>query len=144
MPYSLRPAAPNDAAALAGLATELGYPSRSDAVARRLDRLAAHDGNAVLVAVGDGGAVVGWIHVFATFRVESDGFAEIGGLVVREKLRGEGIGRLLVEAAEGWAREAGLGQVRVRSNVVREATHRFYAHLGYDATKRQQVFAKRL
>ena len=142
MPYLLREARLEDAPVLADLSDELGYPSDAAAVARRLRDLATQPGNAVLVAVSGEGEVAGWVHVFATHRVESDGFAEIGGLVVRETLRGEGIGRMLVEAAEAWAREAGFVEVRVRSNVVREATHRFYDHLGYATTKQQQVFTK--
>ena len=143
MTYLLREARPEDVPALAELATELGYPSDAAVVSKRLHSLADQPGNRVLVAASDDG-VAGWVHVFAAYRVESDGFAELGGLVVRETLRGSGLGRLLVEAAEGWAREAGLGQMRVRSYAVREATHRFYAHLGYATAKQQQVFAKPL
>lgn len=144
MAYLLRQARPDDSPALADLATQLGYPSSGDDISRRLKTIAEQPGNAVLVAVSDDEQVVGWVHVFVACRVESDGFAELGGLVVRDDVRGAGIGRMLVEAAEAWARDEGLAQVRVRSNVVRAATHRFYTHLGYDTTKTQHVFAKLL
>lgn len=77
-------------------------------------------------------------------RVGSDPFAEIVGLVVGAAWRGRGIGVQLVAAAESWARRAGASQLRVRSNVVREATHRFYEHRGMTRTKAQAVFVKRL
>lgn len=144
MSYTLRASEPGDAPALADLSTELGYPSSTDDVTRRLASVVAQPGNAVLVAVSDEREVVGWVHVFAAYRVESDGFAELGGLVVRETARGSGLGRALVEAAEAWARGAGFGQLRVRSNAVREATHRFYEHLGYATAKSQRVFSKPL
>ena len=44
--------------------------------------------------------------------------------------------------AEEWAARHGCPRVRVRSNVIRERTHRFYERLGYRAVKSQKVFDK--
>ena len=83
--------------------------------------------------------MVGWIHVFAAPRLTVATFAEIGGLVVDEGLRGRGIGRLLVSAAASWAEQRGLTTLRVRSRVERAGAHRFYRRLGFGATKQQEV-----
>ena len=141
----IRHVAPNDAEALAALAGQLGYPSTPAEIEARLRLLHAHpDLHAVYVAEDPGGAVAGWLHVFVSAHLESDAFAEVGGLVVDERQRGGGVGEALVRQAEAWARERGLGQPRVRSNVVRERAHRFYERQGFERLKDQVVFQKRL
>jgi GNAT superfamily N-acetyltransferase len=141
---SIRTAEPGDAAALARLSGELGYTVEVATAAERLAGLARLAGHAVLVAEAAGGEVVGWVHVFAARRLESPAFAELGGLVVAEELRGRGVGWALVAAAEAWAGERGLAELRVRSNVVRDDAHRFYRRLGFAESKRQAVFRKPL
>ena len=141
----IRRATPADLEALTALAAQLGYPSSSAEIEARLRRLSAHpDLHAVYVAETPPGAVVGWMHVFISARVESDPFAEIGGLVVDQQQRRAGVGEALVAAAETWARERGLATLRVRSNVVREHAHRFYERRGFEQIKQQAVFHKQL
>jgi GNAT superfamily N-acetyltransferase len=135
----VRPAEVRDVPALATLAGELGYPTSVDEMSRRLAALVDRD--AVFVAEHDG-VCVGWIQVSIVEALESGRFAEIRGLVVAEGQRSGGVGAALVRAAEEWARERACPKVRVRSNVVRERTHRFYERLGYRAVKSQKVFDK--
>ncbi len=132
--------AEQDAAPVAALAGQLGYEHDPVAVVRRLQALRASGEHVVWVAQVSG-EVQGWVHVFRAMRVESDAFAEIGGLVVNESLRGTGLGRLLVQACADWATAQGLTRLRVRTNAQRLATHQFYQHLGFVALKSQQVFA---
>lgn len=128
-----------DSQAVAELARQLGYDGDPAAVAQRLQALRASSEHAVWVAeLAD--QVQGWVHVFRAMRMESDAFAEIGGLVVAQQLRGSGLGRLLVQACADWARVQGLARLRVRTNTQRQATHQFYQHLGFAALKSQQVF----
>jgi GNAT superfamily N-acetyltransferase len=84
------------------------------------------------------------VHVFETLHVESARTAEVGGLVVEASRRDRGIGAALMDAAEAWARGRRLERVRVRSNVVRTAAHRFYVRQGYSVLKQQAVFSKHL
>lgn len=140
----LRPALPSDAAAVAVLATQLGYLSRPEEAERRLRALAERSDHVVLVAETDDGAVIAWCHVGGALPVETDPFAEILGLVVDESRRGQGIGEKLVEAAAEWAAGNGYKTIRVRSNVVRERTHRFYERLGFARVKSQVVFSRTL
>jgi GNAT superfamily N-acetyltransferase len=137
----LRPAAPGDVQALAGLATQLGYPNTPEQIASRLAALAATPGHAVLVVADPaGGTVIGWIHVGSTRWLESDPYAEIGGLVVDADWRGRGIGERLVRAGLAWAAAQRFREMRVRSNVVRADAHRFYERLGFARVKTQAVF----
>ena len=141
---NIRAATATDAAALAELCTQLGYPAQPGEAAERLAALGpANSVNIVLVAE-DAGAVLGWIHVCGIRFFQSPPFAEIGGLVVDEASRGRGVGKLLVEAAAGWAAEQGYGKLRVRSNVVREDAHRFYEREGFQRVKTQAVFDRKL
>jgi GNAT superfamily N-acetyltransferase len=131
-----------DANAAARLATQLGYPSSPEEVLRRFHAITALPESHVAVAVSEGGAVVGWIHVFGNRLLESEPDAEIGGLVVDESFRGRGAGTALVAAAEAWARERGYPVVSVRSNVVRKEAHEFYQERGYGVVKTQVKFRK--
>jgi len=140
----VRPAVAEDAAALAELATLLGYPAGAIELARRLAGLGASNDDGVFVASDDALGVVGWIHVSLLRHLESDPYAEIVGLVVGEGARGAGVGAGLVDAARGWARERGLTRIDVRSNVVREDAHRFYVREGFREVKRQVVMTLRL
>jgi GNAT superfamily N-acetyltransferase len=62
--------------------------------------------------------------------------------VVAKKAQGQGIGRMLVEAAEKWMREAGCKLVEVTSNDRKTAAHAFYRHMGYERTSTR--FARKL
>jgi GNAT superfamily N-acetyltransferase len=53
-------------------------------------------------------------------------------LVVAAKAQRGGIGRMLVEAAEKWCRDAGCELVEVTSNDRLTAAHAFYRHMGYE------------
>jgi GNAT superfamily N-acetyltransferase len=140
---NVRSAEAGDAAAVASLAGELGYPTDEPAMRARLAALAASSSDAVFVGARDG-EVAAWIHVAIVQSLEADPFAEIRGLVVTESARGAGLGTRLVEAAEAWARERRAFRVRIRSNVTRLETRRFYERRGYVVTKTSNVFDKRL
>jgi GNAT superfamily N-acetyltransferase len=86
--------------------------------------------------------VVGWIHVAVIQTLESNAYIEICGLVVAETFRGSGIGSQLVARAENWARDKGFSHIRVRTNILREETRKFYRKLGYQSRKTQEVFDK--
>ncbi|MBF0543190.1 MAG: GNAT family N-acetyltransferase [Candidatus Riflebacteria bacterium] len=136
----LRNALPSDSPELAELSCQLGYPSNEVETLERLKSLSEEDGNLVLVAELEG-KVVGWIHAFIAYRLESPPFVEIGGLVVNANRRGAGIGGKLVTAVAHWTKNRGFTQLKVRSNVVREDTHHFYLKLGFTKSKSQIVFS---
>jgi GNAT superfamily N-acetyltransferase len=133
-----------DAAAVADLSTQLGYPSSEAEIADRFGALKDRRDACVLVGEESKGAIVGWIHMQITESLESGARAEIWGLVVAEPARGTGVGRALVEAGERWALSSGLQVIVVRSNTIRVEAHRFYEHLGYQVIKTQKAFRKQL
>jgi len=131
-----------DAAAVAALSDQLGYPVAAEAIAARLERLLGRDDQLVLAAVADDGELAGWIHAAEQDLVEAERRCEILGLVVDGRRRRGGIGRGLVAEAERWAASRGLRQMSVRSNVAREESHPFYEAQGYGRVKTQQVYRK--
>jgi GNAT superfamily N-acetyltransferase len=76
--------------------------------------------------------------------VESDAYAELGGLVVDESQRRKGVAGKLMEAVENWARQQGCSVISARSNIIRHEAHKFYASRGFKKIKTQYTFRKRL
>ena len=135
---TIRLAKPGDGVRINQLSQFLGYQALSESSAQNnLDRLLASASDKVWVYQSPG-QLDGWIHLLICYRLGSQAFAEIGGIVVDAKQQGEGIGRALVEQAVAWARLERLG-LRVRCNAKREKTFKFYRALGFNELKIQQV-----
>ncbi|MGA9406412.1 MAG: GNAT family N-acetyltransferase [Bacteroidota bacterium] len=136
----IRDAQTSDAATLAELSGELGYPTTAAEMKRRVESLRSGLHHGIFVAEHE--TLLGWIHVSVIETLESEPFAEIRGLVVSESHRGSGIGTQLVVAAEHWAHKKGCKRIRVRTNVMRTEARAFYKKLGYLSKKTQEVFDK--
>jgi GNAT superfamily N-acetyltransferase len=141
---NIRRAKSSDAARIAALSTELGYPARPREMRFRLSRLKPASENAVFVAENDQREVVGWLHVSVTHLLEVPRRAEVNGLIVSEAHRSQGAGAELLQAAERWARSKKCVGMSVRSNVIRERAHKFYERHGYEHYKTQKAFRKPL
>lgn len=133
-----------DAARIAELSAQLGYPVTAGEVAGRLEAIRDLENHEFSVAELPGGEVVGWIHICVRHVVMCDPMVEVNGLVVDERRRGAGIGKRLMEHAEEWAGDRGIGVVNLRSNVIREGAHAFYRCIGYEYVKHQMAFRKML
>jgi RimJ/RimL family protein N-acetyltransferase len=128
----IRVARMTDAAALAELLTDLGYPHDQDDARARL-RLWAGDPQGSLLVAEDEERVVGFVAVHAVPFVERAGhFARVTGLSVRPESQGSGIGRRLLHATEEWATAHGCSAVEITSRRTRTGAHAFYRHLGYE------------
>jgi (aminoalkyl)phosphonate N-acetyltransferase len=141
---TIRKARITDAARLAELSGQLGYPATAAEIAKRMRKLRGGTHDALFVAESPHAAVVGWAHVSVTHLVEVGTRAELNGLIVAEDQRSLGAGALLLAAAEGWARRRGCPSMSVRSNVIRERAHKFYLRNGYEHYKTQKAFRKTL
>lgn len=129
----IRTARPADAKALAELIKFLGHAIDEKTVRANVAQL-AKAGEAPLVAA-ECGQVLGLCGTHTTLTVHRDApLGRITILVVAEEAQGRGIGRLLVEAAEGRLRKAGCKLVEVTSNDRRADAHVFYRRMGYERT----------
>jgi GNAT superfamily N-acetyltransferase len=140
----IRAARQTDAPRLAELSGVLGYPASPEVFAVRLERVLVHSAEQVFVAETSPGLIVGWIHAAEQCLLEADPRCEILGLVVDASYRQLGVGRQLIAAAEAWARQRGLDEMSVRSNVLRAESHPFYERLGYLRVKTQHAYRKHL
>ncbi len=144
LPVRIRPPRPDDAAPVAALSGELGYPASAARLATHLQQLLAREDHYVRIAVDDEDQPVGWIHAHETMALESGAWGEIMGLVVSTHARRRGVARALVQDVEGWVRSRGLEVIKVRSNAIRAESHPFYEQLGYERIKSQHVYRRML
>jgi ribosomal protein S18 acetylase RimI-like enzyme len=130
---SVRLAQPGDAAQVAALLAELGYPDNPvEEVRRRLAMWERETAGLALVADRQG-QVVGIIAVAAIPYLEREGRrGRIVALVVSSACRGRGIGRRLVDAAEEAASNLDCVTMEVTSSRSRTESHPFYRNLGYE------------
>ena len=135
----IRNADRGDAAAIAGLLGQLGYPASADAAASRIARMLREQGQHILVA-DDEGRAVGMATVIVRHVINNDApFARLASIVVAEDKRGKGIGEALVRRAEIIAREAGCFAIEVTSAEHRAGALRFYERLGYLERRRRYL-----
>ncbi len=142
--FQVRPATREDAAAIAELSGQLGYPVDEVTLGRRLTAVAGDRRHAVFVAEERGGVLLGWIHIMPKIMLVVSEVCEVGGLVVDERHRRRGVGRALVEAATAWAGASGYRVITVRSDTRREESRAFYPALGFEAVKEQRVYRRPL
>jgi GNAT superfamily N-acetyltransferase len=137
----VRPARDHDRAGILALAPRLAEgvaPWRDQAEALLAGRRwladsleAARTGDGVVLVVADDAGIAGVISVKPSthFTGERDGY--IGELVVARRTARRGIGRALVAAADGWARDHGLRNLTLHTGAFNAAARAFYADLGF-------------
>jgi GNAT superfamily N-acetyltransferase len=143
-PLTVRHAAPGDAAAVAELSGQLGYSATAEEVRDRIVALASCAPSQAVFVACLAEEVLGWVDVALTFHLQTAPFALIGGLVVKDSVRGRAIGKRLCDEAEAWGRAQGVSAMRVTSRSTRTDAHRFYLREGYTEVKTSRVFEKRL
>ena len=141
MGIAIRYANTDDAEAITVICSEdLGYSCSDTLVKAKLSGL---DKSRKAVFVADyEGRVIGYVHVERYDTLYMETLANILGLAVRDDSRRLGAGRMLMKAAENWARENGAVGVRLNSGEQRKEAHAFYRAVGYLSEKEQLRFLK--
>jgi N-acetylglutamate synthase-like GNAT family acetyltransferase len=128
---AVRRAEIGDAAALADLMTQLGYPTRTSEMEMRMEVIGADKNYATFVAVSEG-KVCGMIGTVARYSYEHNSpAAKILALVVSDQMRGRGVGHALIAAAENELAQKNIRRVAVYTHFRRAEAHEFYEKLGY-------------
>lgn len=140
----IRKALDSDVDRIALLAEQLGYDVEIKELSDRLSTVFQDQEHVIYVATVKGETIAGWVHAYINKLLVADRYVEIGGLVVEESKRRLGIGRELMACVDQWARDQNCASIRLRSNVIREKSHRFYESLGYQNQKTQFTFVKTL
>ena len=124
---------PEDAAAVSALLGELGYEVSSQAAAERVQRLNETRSDPIFI-VGEDGRPLGLIALHRCHMIQyRSPVARITALVVHQRARRRGIGRLLIDHALRWAEQRGCELVELTSALNRAKAHAFYRNLGFEA-----------
>lgn len=122
----------------------LGYEIEPDELRSRLAEIVRRDEHALMVAVDGSGAAVGLIHVFIRAALEKPVEAIVQSLVVRDDLRGAGIGKRLMDEAEAWAKIRGIASMALYTQLHREDAATFYANRGYAEANRSRLMRRKI
>jgi GNAT superfamily N-acetyltransferase len=129
---TLRDATANDAARLAALLTDEGYPAGATDLEHRIARF-GQPGSRVIVAEA-GGEVIGFIAFTFVPRFENGGqFMRVIAIVVDPGVRERGVGRLLFAEAERIGAEEGAAFFEITAGHHRPEARQLYESLGYEA-----------
>ncbi len=133
----------SDAPEVAALNAQLGYKADVGEIRGRLEHIATKPDHSVLGAEGREG-LLGFVHFFERPSVEKGFDMVVQSLVVDERGRAGGVGRVLMEAVEAAAKSKCIASVALSSRVDRLDAHAFYAALGYEVAATSSVFVKTL
>lgn len=127
----IRDGKPDDAAEVARLLGELGYPTNEATARLRIERLLARGDTALRVdAQGESLRGLGSLQLLAPIE-EDTPVGHITALVVSSDAQRQGIGRALVEDLLAFARARGCARVSVGSGLHRAGAHAFYESIGF-------------
>ena len=140
----IRKAKIEDAKDISSLCQQLGYSISKNKVQAYLESLDIAEEWIVYVACQFENSILGWINLYLSHGLLADRQAEIGGLIVGENFRGNGIGYLLIQKAQLWAQQQGCTLIQVRSQTIRQKAHNFYQNIGFKPCKTQLVLRKQL
>ena len=133
-PITIRTATMDDAAVVANLLTQLGYPSSVHEARERIAYLQGeHD--AILLAT-DGRQVHGMatVHILPVIHYTGS-MARVTAFVVDEACRGRGVGKTLLAAIREFAAARRVPRIEVVSGNHRPQAHAFYEGAGYRRTE---------
>lgn len=140
MNVTIREARADDAAAIAELLGELGYPTAADAVPRRLANMRTDGGQWTLIAEDGAGQAVGMATIIVRHVINRDEpFGRLASVVVKEAWRSRGVGAALIARTEEICREHGCSAIEVTSAEHRPRAHDFYRRLGFEERPRRFI-----
>jgi N-acetylglutamate synthase-like GNAT family acetyltransferase len=136
----IRDADKKDAAAIAKLLEELGYPSTTEFAREKIRKLGQRKHDRILVAEKDGQvAGVLSLHIMSLLHQKFN-MCRVSALVVRSDHRRQYVGQRLMEMAEAYARANSCSRMEITSSEKRVDAHTFYRICGY--TERSKRFCK--
>ena len=106
MEITIRQISLSDASAIKSLSQQLGYSLSEAQTLQNIKAVLENNDHNAFVALCEN-KVVGWIGMTQAIMLELPPHCEINGLVIDERYRGHGIGKLLIEKAKEWEREKG-------------------------------------
>ena len=127
-----------------GLLAELSYDIPLDELTRRFENVIDREDHAVFIAKDTSGNARGLIHVYERAALEKPVEAYIQSLVVTQTVRRSGVGKMLNEAAEVWAKDRGLQSIALHTQMQRADAVSFYSKEGYAEITQSRMLRKNL
>ena len=121
--------------------SEFGYEYPVDKTTQRIGEIIGKSSDRIYVVCEDE-FVVGYVHASNYEGTYFDPQKNILAIAVDSTYQGKGLGRMLLDAVEGWAKEENCAGVRLVSGLNREEAHMFYEHCGYKLRKVQKNYIK--
>lgn len=121
--------------------------SRDELTREQIEILGDSERNAVLVAAGPDGQLVGFVEVALRDWAEGCTARPVGyieGWYVEPSHRQRGVGRKLIEAAEQWVLSRGCTEMGSDAELENDTSHRAHRALGYSEVIRVVLFSKKL
>ena len=139
MKISIAVAKPEDATRVADLLNQMGYATTELETVKRIT-LYGQPSYQLIIAKAEE-ITVGFIalHFYDVLHLPAPE-GRISSFCIDEKVRGKGIGKTLLNAAEDYFKENGCYKIVLNSNLKRPETHLFYLNRGYQFTSKH--FAK--
>jgi GNAT superfamily N-acetyltransferase len=133
----IRQASHRDSVGIQSLLTQLGYsPSDEAFILRKIESHSAEDYHLLVCDIDH--ETVGFIslHWFDIFHSPGK-MGRITAFCVSDHMRGQGVGRTLIDAAEKFLARKGCSNIEVTCNFKRTRTHAFYVKNGYTEESRR-------
>jgi GNAT superfamily N-acetyltransferase len=135
----VRPATVDDAAAIAPLLAELGYPTEREEVRTRLARIVAGAATGVLLVALDGAPAALIAYQLIEHLERPRPTCRITTLVTAPDHRRRGAAATLLAAVEAVARETGCERLEVTTRPDRDDALAFYLDAGFEERPRRLV-----
>ena len=134
----IREAEMKDASSLANLLGQLGYPT-SESSSQDKIKIYSGDGYKMLMGESDN-KVIGFISLHWYISPHQPGYiGRITAFCMDETVRSQGLGTLLLQAAEQFFKEIDCCKIELTSNLKRSRTHHYYDKLGYEQVSKHYV-----
>jgi GNAT superfamily N-acetyltransferase len=145
MQFKVRPVKLIDVPQMLELCRQFNFPTSPESLSNRIHHIMSLPSHVILIAEEAATQrVVGWLHGYEAPSLLSDLTAEGGGLIIHQKFRRLGVGKLLVEAAEKWAQSRGIHNALLATRIDRDDAQKFYQALGYQFIHTTHFLGKKL
>jgi len=114
---------------------ETGHTPSLDEYRRVFEQVCDMPGHELVVAE-ENGEVIGTMVLLVVPNLSHSGlpWATVENVVTDQRFQRRGIGKLMMEYAIKYAREAGCYKLQLSSSKTRHEAHRFYENLGFEAS----------
>jgi len=131
-----------DYSAIYNLNIQLGYAYSKEKTRKNIEKILLINRDVIFVAENDNSEVIAYIHLSPYELIYHDNLINILGIVVDEKYRRLGVGKLLLEKAEKYATDNGYSGIRLNSGCDRTGAHKFYEKCGFVHRKNQKNYIR--